>query len=726
MVRRRARLPFVLVPLLLSASLAGSLASVLPAIASGVPYSVGDVFAGVGNAKIKHFDPNGALLDTLDTTSGSSEDTGMAFDLAGNLYSTNFTASSMSKFDNAGNLLGAFGSGFNSHPESVLMNAAGDFYVGQADGTHQVLKFDASGALLTSFSPAVEKRGTDWIDLAADQCTLLYTSEGKLIKRFNVCTNSQLPDFASLPITGIAPGDAAFALRIRPNQEVLVATSQEVFRLDSAGTIIQTYPKPAGETGSLFALNLDADLTSFWTAGFSTGNVYKIDVASGAVLKTFNAGISVSLAGLAVFGEITAALPKLELAPATATLQAGNTVTLTATLINVVSPGGTPVTFTVTGANPQIATVAADSGGVATLSYTGNNAGTDTVVATATTMLPPANLTSNTATIVWEKIPTSLTYTGDTTADFDDPANLSATLIDSNGNPVSGATLTFTLNGQAPCTGVTDATGSAACSLTPNEMAGVYTLTVAFAGDNRFLPSSTMVSFAATHEETSLSYTGDVVIANGGTANLSAILKEDGLVPIAGRTVSFTLGSGATAQTCSGVTDATGRAACSIAPVNQPPGPGTVTAAFAGDGFYLPASVTQATLQFQFLARGAFVIGDTQATVGTHVTYWSNKWSKLNPLSSGASAPSTFKGFAATTSTPPSCGTGWSTDTGNSPPPPDAVPPFMAVLVTSTVGQSGSTISGDTPKIVIVSTDPGYAPSPGHDGTGTVVAVLCG
>jgi hypothetical protein len=49
----------------------------------------------------------------------------------------------------------------------------------------------------------------------------------------------------------------------------------------------------------------------------------------------------------------------------------------------------------------------------------------------------------------------------------------------------------------------------------------------------------------------------------------------------------------------------------------------------------------------------------------------------------------------------------------------------MAVIVTSSAHQSGSTISGNTPHIVIVKTNPGYAPNPGHAGTGTVVLVIC-
>ena len=50
----------------------------------------------------------------------------------------------------------------------------------------------------------------------------------------------------------------------------------------------------------------------------------------------------------------------------------------------------------------------------------------------------------------------------------------------------------------------------------------------------------------------------------------------------------------------------------------------------------------------------------------------------------------------------------------------------MGVLVSSSITSSGSTISGNIPKIVVIRTDPGYAMSPGHDGTGTLVATYCG
>src|SRR5438445_4949506 len=48
-------------------------------------------------------------------------------------------------------------------------------------------------------------------------------------------------------------------------------------------------------------------------------------------------------------------------------------------------------------------------------------------------------------------------------------------------------------------------------------------------------------------------------------------------------------------------------------------------------------------------------------------------------------------------------------------------PPFMGVIVSSNVTQSGSVITGDIKDVVIVKTNPGYAPDPGRPGTGTLV-----
>jgi hypothetical protein len=321
--------------------------------------------------------------------------------------------------------------------------------------------------------------------------------------------------------------------------------------------------------------------------------------------------------------------------------------------------------------------------------------------------------------------PTTLTYTGATTGDFHDDVTLSAQLVLSGtAAPVTGQTIMLGVGSQS-CTGVTNVGGSAACTLNLNQASGSYTATAVFAGAGLFQASSASAAFTITREEDTLSYTGDTVIANNTTAHLRGVLLEDDVVPIAGRTVVFTLGTGGSAQTCAAITDATGTAVCTVL-VNQPLGPGTVSAVFAGDAFYLPSSVTASTIMFAFLAQGAFVLGDVTAVVSpATVEFWGSDWARQNVLS-GGTAPNSFKGFAATVSTnPPACGDDWISAPGNSSDPPDTLPAFMGVVVSSRITKSGPAESGDVPAIVVVQTNPGYAPNPGHPGTGIVIAVYC-
>jgi hypothetical protein len=122
-------------------------------------------------------------------------------------------------------------------------------------------------------------------------------------------------------------------------------------------------------------------------------------------------------------------------------------------------------------------------------------------------------------------------------------------------------------------------------------------------------------------------------------------------------------------------------------------------------------------------AEGSFVIGDESAVILSPVTFWGAQWSKGNSLS-GGSAPAAFKGFADTLSAPPTCGS-WSARPGNSSGPPlGPLPSRIDVIVSSEITKSGPTISGNTVKLAVVETEPGYGPDPGHAGTGTVVEVL--
>jgi hypothetical protein len=310
-----------------------------------------------------------------------------------------------------------------------------------------------------------------------------------------------------------------------------------------------------------------------------------------------------------------------------------------------------------------------------------------------------------------------------TNADFDDAASVQA-LLTTAGLPLANEPVTISLGsgvGTETCSvPMTTPAGLATCQITPNQAAGPYTITATFAGDAFYLPSSTSAAFTINKEETTTKFTvsSPTVIADGHPTTFSATLLEDGVSPIQGRTITITIG----AQSCpAGPTDLTGTASCTIVP-SLVLGPSTLTASFGGDPFYLPSSASEPVLVFAFLNSGSMVIGNLNASPGVAVEFWGAQWAKNNSLS-GGSAPDAFKGFASTA--PQTCGGGWTTSPGNSSGLPATVPSYMGVIVSSSITQSGSTIAGDVPIIVVVKTNSGYGPSPGHAGTGTVVATFC-
>jgi hypothetical protein len=225
----------------------------------------------------------------------------MCFDSFGNIFTTNFDNGSISKFNKNGQLVAASWTTTPMRdPESCVLDVAGNVYVGEAGG-RVLRKFNQTGNLLATFFPQIERIGIDWIDLARDQCTMLYTSEGSSIKAFDTCSDVQLADVASN-----LPGEC-FALRIRLDGEIMVACRSEVLRLGPDGQVLTTYPASGLSSSFLFAMNLDPDGTSFWTADYDSGHVSHVRISDGALLGSFAAtpDPGSSMSGLAVFGEFT-------------------------------------------------------------------------------------------------------------------------------------------------------------------------------------------------------------------------------------------------------------------------------------------------------------------------------------------------------------------------------------------------------------------------------------
>jgi len=124
-------------------------------------------------------------------------------------------------------------------------------------------------------------------------------------------------------------------------------------------------------------------------------------------------------------------------------------------------------------------------------------------------------------------------------------------------------------------------------------------------------------------------------------------------------------------------------------------------------------------------ARPLFVIGDVEPhAVNDVVNFWGAQWWKNNDMSGFVSpGVASFKGYADEADTV--CGGKWSTRPGNSSNPPDVIPNDVMVIVTDTVDKKGPDIGGNIKQIIIVHSDGGYGPNPGHRGNGPVKRVLC-
>lgn len=359
-------------------------------------WNVGDVFAGIGNGSYNVYDNTGALKETVSDGLGGFT-TGCAFnnDLS-KLYTTNFTNTKVVVYDDPSphavtQVIDPSVVNPGGQSESVVFAANGDFFVGHPDGNDDIQRYNAAGVYQQSYDVAIESRGSDWMDLAADQVTMFYTSEGRAVKRYDVSgAGAQLPDFTVLP-----GGGTAFALRLLPPGDgtggLLVADAGDIKRLDGAGNVTQTYDV-AGED-LWFSLNLDPNGTSFWAGDFGTNNFYRFDIATGA-LEVGPIASGGSLFGLCLKGELTAAKQQIALDPATATNEAGTDHMVTATVTQGGQPVvGTMVSFSVT-AGPNTGEVSdpgecstdpncnTDANGQTSWTYTSNGTvGTDTIQA---------------------------------------------------------------------------------------------------------------------------------------------------------------------------------------------------------------------------------------------------------------------------------------------------------------------------------------------------------
>jgi hypothetical protein len=261
-----------------------------PTAAQPATFADGGVFIGMSNGTVIWYEPDGTQVDTLVSLSDGPVHQ-VAFTQGLDMYVPHFYdgaagGNTVAVFNHEATLIGIFGSGYNCNPATIELYGVDDAaWIGETDCLGGLLQFDGDGNLVLRRAPAVEVRGVHFLDFADDLCTIHYTSFGLNVKRYDVCTESQLPDFnvAPLPDAG-----GAQALAILPDGGVLVANLSVIVRLDAAGNQIGTYDDAGRDLW--IGLALDPDGTSFWATDWQTSYVYRFDLASGAVLTSWDVG----------------------------------------------------------------------------------------------------------------------------------------------------------------------------------------------------------------------------------------------------------------------------------------------------------------------------------------------------------------------------------------------------------------------------------------------------
>jgi hypothetical protein len=447
----------------------------------------------------------------------------------------------------------------------------------------------------------------------------------------------------------------------------------------------------------------------------------------------------------------------IALTPASQTKIAPGSATLTAKVTDLAGNGqtGILVTFRITSGPNMAAHTGADMGtttasGETTVTYSSVLTGTDVWEASFKDSLGNIH-TSNQARVIWILPPDQqITAAGvDSSATEGQPSGLQTVAKFCDPDPLStaaeyGATIDWGDGHSSPPQPVTiDATGPSACGNT-----------FEVRGDNTYAEEGNYTVTTTITDTDNASNTATV----GSTATVADAALRAACAAAPFSTQNF---SGPTAtfvdQDPNGVnTDYTatifwGDASSSPGTVTGGPGSGPYTVSgthnYSSTGVFTitttirdhPASATATcpdvvVAAFPTANGGTFVVGDLEATGPlASLTWWSSQWAKIN-LMSGGPAPSSMKGFAGfedmalPVPLPPLnelCGKHWTTDPGNSTPPPPSVPPYMLVIVSSHITQTGSVIEGDIHQLIIVKNDPGYAPDPGHPGTGNEVILVC-
>ncbi len=268
-------------------------------------FQYGDIIAGgqtpsmiIAAGRFDWYLPDGTLNKRMAETMFGELPLDVALDATGNVYWPTFHT--IRVLDNTGLYVRDFPRYSANSFLVIAFDRAGNSYTDAPSGSQgNIAKTTPAGDLITTFLlPVHDPRfSVNSIDLAADQCTMYYTSFGKRVLRYDVCRDVALPDLASS-----LPGISAEQLRILPDGGVLVAMVDRVVRLSSSGLVVHTYALPGEQQWTNVALNVDGQ--SFWATSFD--KAYLFNLEAGTLIGSFQSS-DYWFNAIAVVGEPRAA-----------------------------------------------------------------------------------------------------------------------------------------------------------------------------------------------------------------------------------------------------------------------------------------------------------------------------------------------------------------------------------------------------------------------------------
>lgn len=427
---------------------------------------------------------------------------------------------------------------------------------------------DAGGAATASFPvPAAMAAGGHTIDALFERTVNLNRSLGSgTLTVSPMGTSTVVPDIAGavgqtvrlkavVARTANGAGVSGAKVTIKLN-----GTTVGTPTTDASGLASVSYTIPDGATGAhAIAATYGGDAAHTGSSGSGTLTVGKADttllvanlssVPGGAV--TLSATLSRSSDGGMLSGK-------------TVTFKNGSTVigTGTTNAAGVATKSYTvPSTFTAPGSITITASFAGDANNSA-------SSGTGTISVRRKTAITTANASGSVGTAVVLK-----------------------GTLKAGSAAISGATITFTVDGASVGTGTTDHLGNANLTHTITEAAGSHILTVEFAGDT--VNAAASANAALTVKKAATKVTGETLTKpHGSNVDLGAKLtRTTDNTPVVGRTLNFYNSTGTT-LIGSGTTDATGRASVTV---TAPAVVGTMVkykVIFPGDAYYATSTGT--------------------------------------------------------------------------------------------------------------------------------------